>query len=80
VRGDVARARAARLRDVGAAALDSFQRARIGQTARVLVEKDGIGLCEHYLAVVARGGAPEGALLTLRLTGLDDGRLVGEPA
>ena len=75
----VRKARAARLRRAGAAALRDFLETRVGATARVLVEKDGFGRDEHF-APVALDGGTVGAIEPVRITGLGDrglrGRLV----
>jgi threonylcarbamoyladenosine tRNA methylthiotransferase MtaB len=70
------KARAARLRARGEAALRRFLEARIGRTARVLVEKPGFGRSEHYAPVALDGGAA-GQVLAARITGVENGRLVG---
>jgi threonylcarbamoyladenosine tRNA methylthiotransferase MtaB len=48
---DVIRARAARLREAGATSLARGLAARVGSTARVLVERPGFGRSEHYAPV-----------------------------
>ncbi len=79
------KARAQRLRDAGAAAEARFLASRVGRTARVLIESTGpegaLGRCEHY-APVRLAPHPDraaGALVELRLTGVAQGRLLGEP-
>jgi threonylcarbamoyladenosine tRNA methylthiotransferase MtaB len=74
------RARAARLRDLGAARRDEFLDGRIGRTVRVLVEKDGAGRCEHYAPVAIAGGAAEGAIVTARVLRRNRDRLEAAPA
>ncbi len=71
------KARAARLRAAGEAALQRFLEGRVGSTADVLVEKDGFGRSEHY-APVALDGGTVGEVCTARITGIADGRLIGE--
>ncbi len=73
------KARAARLREAGDVALTGFLESRIGATARVLVEKDGFGRCEHYAPVEIDAGAP-GEIVAAHITGARDGRLRGTPA
>ncbi len=73
------KARAARLRGLGEAALRSFLESRIGTAARVLVEKPGFGRSEHYAPVETDLGAP-GEILPLRITGAARGRLQGRLA
>ena len=76
VPAQVRKARAARLRQAGEAALRSFLESRIGTTARVLVEKPGFGRSEHYAQVETAFGAP-GEILPLHITGAARGRLQG---
>jgi threonylcarbamoyladenosine tRNA methylthiotransferase MtaB len=69
------RERAARLRAAGTARRDAFLDGRIGRTARVLVEKDGAGHCEHYAPVRIDGGARDGDIVTARVLRRSDDRL-----
>ena len=55
VPGDVAKARAARLREAGVEALASFKQRQLGDVGRVLVEKPGAGHDEHYVPVSLAG-------------------------
>ena len=71
------KARAQRLRAAGAAAEARFLESRLGQTARVLIESEGLGRCEHFAPVHTEG--PVGEIVTVRLTDLSEGRLLGEP-
>jgi len=79
VPGDVGKARAAALRAVGDRRLAARVAARIGQTAEVLVERDGFGHSEDYMPVDLDGpGAGRvGAVVPVRLTGAVEGRLIG---
>jgi len=79
VPGQVRKARAARLRALGEAALAAFLDSRVGTAARVLVEKPGFGRSEHYAAVEMMSGAP-GEILPLHITGAARGRLQGRLA
>ena len=72
----VRKARARRLRARGAAQLARFLDSRIGARARVLVEREGLGRCEHFAPVDMDGGAV-GAIVPARITGRRDGHLVG---
>jgi threonylcarbamoyladenosine tRNA methylthiotransferase MtaB len=74
------RARAARLRALGAGRRDTFLDGRIGRMVRVLVEKDGAGRCEHYAPVAIAGGAAEGAIVAARVLRRDRDRLEAAPA
>jgi threonylcarbamoyladenosine tRNA methylthiotransferase MtaB len=79
VPGDEVKARAARLRARGEAALADFLATRIGRTVSVLVERDGTGFCEHYLPVRLPGSPPEGTIVRARVTAGADGVLSAEP-
>ena len=74
VPGDVRKARAARLRAAGEAALARFLESRVGHDAEVLIEKPGFGRSEHF-APVAIEGEP-GTLRRARIAGVENGRLV----
>jgi threonylcarbamoyladenosine tRNA methylthiotransferase MtaB len=69
----VVRARAARLRDVGAAALTRRLESRLGTTAHVLVEAPGRGRGEDYAEIVLSGSPPTGSVVQGVLT-RHDGR------
>jgi len=72
------KARAARLRAAGEAALARFRAAQVGSVAEVLVESDGTGRSEHYLPVrLPAAAAPAGTLLRVRLAPNDEGGLAG---
>ena len=79
VPGQARKARAARLRDAGEAALAAFLDSRVGTAARVLVEKPGFGRSEHYAPVEIVAGAP-GEILPLHIIGAAQGRLQGRLA
>jgi len=70
------KARAERLRTLGAAATQRFLERRVGGSARVLVEKPGFGHCEHFAPVDVAIGAP-GEIVEVCVTGTADGRLQG---
>lgn len=81
VKGDVVKARAARLRAKGEAAMAAFLASRVGREASVLIERDGQGHCGHYLPVRVAGCAAEpGTILRVTLTGVTDGILEGRSA
>ncbi len=80
VAGPEIRRRAAALRAKGETALAAYAASRIGAAATVLVEKDGIGRCEHYLPVRFAAAAETGSVLALRITGADGNTLQGELA
>ncbi len=78
VPGALIRERARRLRAAADAALERSLAGRIGSTAAVLVERGGTGHSEHFAPVRVPLGAAPGVILPLRLTALENRRLVGE--
>jgi threonylcarbamoyladenosine tRNA methylthiotransferase MtaB len=72
------KARAQRLRALGAAALERYLHSRVGSTARVLVETTGLGHCEHFAPVAVNDRVP-GDIVTARITGVAGNRLIGSP-
>ena len=72
VPGDLAKARAKRLRDAGAEMLERFKAARLGQAARVLVEKPGFGHDEHYVPVTLDESAQPGEIVAVTLEDVTD--------
>jgi len=60
------KARAARLRVAGEAALAGFLAGRVGTRADVLVERPGFGRSEHYAPVALDGGTP-GEIVSARI-------------
>ncbi len=72
------KARAARLRAAGEAALQGFLESRVGSTAEVLVEKDGFGRSEHYAPVVIDRGGAVGEVQAARILRAEAGQLIGE--
>jgi threonylcarbamoyladenosine tRNA methylthiotransferase MtaB len=71
------RERAARLRAAGAAALERSLARRVGQTARVLVERDGFGRSEHYAPVRFTGAIATGEIAALRIRAATPQALIG---
>jgi threonylcarbamoyladenosine tRNA methylthiotransferase MtaB len=74
------RARAARLRAAGDAALGRFLDRRVGRELAVLVEKDGFGRSEHYAPVSFAGALPAGTVVAMRARASTGKALVGERA
>lgn len=72
----VARERATRLRDIGAAALRAHLRAQVGRTIPVLVERNGLGHAPDF-SPVATGGLEPGTLVPFAVAGHDGRRLHG---
>ncbi len=76
----IRRDRARQLRQAGADRLRRFLDGRIGGTARVLVEKDHSGRCEHYAPVRLDDRAPTGEVVTARILRRTGERLEGRVA
>ena len=74
----IRKARAARLREAGDRAYAAHLQARSGATARVLVEKPGIGRTEDFTLAAAEG-AP-GDIVSVAVTGHDGEKLLTRPA
>jgi threonylcarbamoyladenosine tRNA methylthiotransferase MtaB len=70
--------RAQRLRALGEAQVARFLESRLGKSAQVLIEKEGMGRSEHFAPVTLFG--PVGAILEARLIGLEGERLIAEAA
>ena len=66
----VRKERAKILRETGEKLLNDYMLDRLGQTASVLYEADGKGLCEHYLPVHINGDFTAGQIIPVRLTGI----------
>ena len=73
--GDVIRARAARLRAAGAAALARHVVAQVGRTHRVLMESPSLGRTEQFTEVAFARDQPQDRILTVTITGHDGARL-----
>ncbi|MGJ3263563.1 MAG: tRNA (N(6)-L-threonylcarbamoyladenosine(37)-C(2))-methylthiotransferase MtaB [Salinarimonas sp.] len=72
VPGDVARARARRLREAGEAALAHHLATHVGARRRVLAERGGAGRTEDFSLVRFAGTAPQpGALVEVAIAGSD---------
>jgi len=73
------KARAARLRDVGAQSLDSYLGSLRGRTLRVLMETETSGHSEEFAPVrLASGTAEVGQIVTVRADVVDGGVLLAE--
>jgi threonylcarbamoyladenosine tRNA methylthiotransferase MtaB len=77
---ETVRARAARLREAGSAALARSLQGRIGTVAAVLIERDGIGRSEHYAPVRFARSASVGKIVPMRMTASNGTILDGMPA
>ena len=77
--GPVVKVRAARLRAAGEAAMAALLQSRVGQSAQVVIERDGKGHCEYYLPVRVGGDpAAPGSVTRARIIAVEDGVLCAE--
>jgi len=76
----IAKARGARLRAKGEAALQARFAAMTGSNRFVLVEKAGFGHSECFAPVAFEGAAPVGSIVPVLVTGTDGPRLLGRAA
>jgi threonylcarbamoyladenosine tRNA methylthiotransferase MtaB len=79
VEGRTIKARAARLRAAGDAALARHLAAQAGETRQVLTESPTMGRTEHFTEVVFDTPQPEGAILPVRIKHHDGTRLHAQP-
>ncbi len=75
VKGPEIKARAARLRAAGDAALARHLEAQLGASHQVLIETPRLGRTAQFTEVAFDSDQPEGAILTTRILGHRDGRL-----
>jgi threonylcarbamoyladenosine tRNA methylthiotransferase MtaB len=75
VRGPEVKARAARLRAVGEAALARHLAGQVGQVHQVLMEGPRMGRTEQFTEVAFGGDQPEGKIVTATVTGWSGPRL-----
>ena len=73
------KSRAHYLRDAGRRALARFMADQVGDTATVLIERDGQGLSEHYAPVHITADTVPGEIVRVALTGTAGSHLVGAP-
>ena len=76
----IAKARGARLRAKGEAALKARFSAMTGKICSVLVEKPGFGHSECFAPVTFDGVATPGSIVPVLITGADGTRLLGKAA
>jgi threonylcarbamoyladenosine tRNA methylthiotransferase MtaB len=77
VPGDVAKARAARLRRAGEKALHDLKHRQTGTAGRVLIERPGEGHSEHYIPVKIDGADDPGRIIEVRFVSVTPEGLVG---
>ncbi|MEQ9643150.1 MAG: tRNA (N(6)-L-threonylcarbamoyladenosine(37)-C(2))-methylthiotransferase MtaB [Alphaproteobacteria bacterium] len=73
----VRKERAARLREIGAAAHRRFLDSQVGRKVEVLMERDGLGRAPNFASVAIDAAGP---LARARIVGIDNDQLVGMPA
>ncbi len=76
VKGDAVKARAARLRAAGDAALVRHLAAQVGRTLNGLVERPGVARAEDFTEIAFSGEAAVGDVTALRVTGHDGRRVL----
>ena len=76
VKGEVVKARAARLRAAGDAALARHLERQIGRALKGLVERPGVARAEDFTEIAFTGEAVVGGVADLRATGHDGKRLL----
>jgi len=69
--------RAARLREAGERQVRRFFETRQGRETQAVVEQTSLARTDHFAPVLLDRAMPVGALLTLRITGMDETRLHG---
>jgi threonylcarbamoyladenosine tRNA methylthiotransferase MtaB len=80
VPGDVAKARAAKLRRAGERMMFDFRERLVGKRAQVLIERPGYGLNEHYVPVAVTGAAEPGEIVAVDIAALGADGLEGTRA
>jgi threonylcarbamoyladenosine tRNA methylthiotransferase MtaB len=75
--GAVVKARAARLRAAGDAALARHLASQVGRTLSGLVERGGVARAEDFTEVGFDGDAAPGSVVRLRVTGVEGRKLIG---
>lgn len=79
VDGKTIKARAARLRAAGAAAVTRHLTAQVGQDHAVLMETPRMGRTAQFAEVLFDGDQPEGRIVATRIDGIAGARLTGRP-
>ncbi len=77
VRGDIRKARAKRLRELGEANLQSHLQSLVGKTIPVLVESNNKGRTEYFSEVLLSDDLPQGEIVEVEITGVEGSCLVG---
>ncbi len=74
----IVKERAARLRAKAQEALAAHLQAQVGHAVELLMERDRVGRTPGFAEVELAGSAPQGSLVSARVTGSDGRRLRGE--
>ena len=77
---DVVKARAARLREKGAQALERHLERQVGRTVAALVEREGVARAPDFTDIALAGDAPVGGITPVLITGHDGKRASGHLA
>lgn len=80
VDGRIIKQRAARLRDIGKAAVDRHLAAQMNTSHAVLMEQPNLGRTQHFAEVVFSEPQPEGQIIPTMIKGHKKGKLLGERA
>lgn len=80
VKGPVIKARAARLRAAGEAALARHLERQVGRTLRGVVEREGLARAEDFTEIAFTGEAEVGGVAELQVTGHDGKRVLAVAA
>lgn len=72
--------RAARLRALGERQIEKLLNRNMNKEAQIIVEKNNFGRTENFAPVSLQTDATPGDLLTVKLCGIKDHNLLGEPA
>lgn len=77
VKTEIRKERAGRLRTLGEVQMDKFLASHVGFDRNVVVEKNGTGRSEHFAEVLLDKACPAGSLVRVRITGVEEGKLLG---
>jgi threonylcarbamoyladenosine tRNA methylthiotransferase MtaB len=76
----VVKARAARLRAAGEAALRRHLEAQVGRASDALVERAGVARAADFTEISFTGDAPDGAIIRMQIIGHDGRKALAEVA
>ncbi len=78
VNGNAIKARAAQLRQAGAAQVQAHLMAQVGKAHKILMENPQMGRTEQFAEVILKDPAPEGQIRQVRITGIQGNQLLGQ--